>query len=381
MLTLMKLELKKIINRPAFFVGILASIIVLFGIFFTSFYYSQLSLSERNNVSKGSEQVYWKVVKKYTGDFNDETVKNVLSDFVSEYQKYPVEKRPFNLFASNIADDFFPTDTDVYTTMNKAMENGETVTIDQINLKSVADLGFPTFKTPLKLGSYVTWSDLFKVNGYIFVLGLCITIVLSSSIFSGEVARNIHQLLVSAKFGRTKMVQAKIVGTTLLSALCFILLEIITFLVFIIYNKGFSGWDTSIQTNFSLKLFTFPAEMNQLQVYIVMLLFYLLALLATASITLLVSSLTSAPITSLIISTAITLAPLGLIKVFRSGIINKLLYLIPINNFTTGDFLTFFSGQSGLLTNSFYLNIAIIFTILILVQLSSNTLILYRFKK
>lgn len=35
-------------------------------------------------------------------------IKAVLEEYIHEYQTIPVEKRPFNLFASNIADVFFP---------------------------------------------------------------------------------------------------------------------------------------------------------------------------------------------------------------------------------------------------------------------------------
>ncbi|MHC5268835.1 ABC transporter permease subunit [Enterococcus sp. LJL98] len=380
MTTMIKFELKKITKNFSFLGAVVTSLFIMFGIYFTGFHYSQLSLVENSNENKGVENLYWDVAEKHSGTFDDNQIKNILSDYIELYQSKPVSTRPFDLFSSNIADIFFPSNEDTYIRMNEAVEDGNKITIDQVDIPSIKEIGFSEFKQPLKIGNYVPWSDLYKVSSYIFLLSIIISILICSLIFSSETSRNINQLLISTQFGRTKLTVSKILSATITGLLIFIFLQGITLGVFSIYNHGFSGWDASIQTNFSLHLFDFSIEMNNLNIWFAMLLFYVFGLLSVIGITLLISSLTTTPFSSLIVSLSLFMLPLALTYIFKEGIINKLLYLFPINNFNTESLLTLLSSGTQFFLSSFWQNFILVAMILLLVTIASFMIIYWNLK-
>ena len=192
MKNIMKFEID---NNISFLVTTMITIIIMGCIFFTGFHYSQLSLVEKNNAAKGVNDLYWKMAEEYNGEFSDEMIKAVLEEYIHEYQTIPVEKRPFNLFASNIADVFFPKDKDIYVEMNDAIREGKEISIDEVGIYSIKDTDFTSFKTPLKLGNYVPWFNFFKVSGYIFILASMVGIIISSLSFSNDSSKKIDQLL------------------------------------------------------------------------------------------------------------------------------------------------------------------------------------------
>ena len=336
---IMKYELEKLIKNKNFFGTTIALLLVMLGIFFIGFYYSQLSLSDKSNEAKGYPELYSEVSSKHTGEFNDQKVREILTDYINRYQSDSVEKRPFDLFSWDIADVFFPQDKDTYIQMNTEIERGKKVTLDQINISTVKEVGFTSFSAPLKIGSYHTWNDLFNVTNNLFILTSLFTILICSTVFSSEVSSNINQLLLSTKYGRSKLIVAKLFTATGISILVFLIIQLISLFVFYTYY-GMSGWDASIQTNFHLKLFSFPMEINNLQVYSLVLGFQMVNLFAIAGITLLISSFTKSTFGSLVISLGAFFLPLALTYIFKTGFVNKLLYLFPINNYNVEEILT-----------------------------------------
>src|SRR5690625_832198 len=215
MKNIMKCEIDKIIQSKSFIGGLIVSLIVLAGILFIGFYYSQLNISGEK-VGEGTE-LYHEVVKESTGDFTDQNVKGILVNYIDRYQSTNVDNKTFDLFSWQIGDVFFPKDEDIYLKMNDAIAQNEKMTIDEVNLKAIQEIGFTEFEKPLKIGSYVTWYDLYKVTNQLFILKSVITIVICSLVFSGDTSRNMKQLLLSTKFGRNKLTISKIMASTLIS--------------------------------------------------------------------------------------------------------------------------------------------------------------------
>lgn len=379
MKNLMGFEIRKIINNRAFLGASIIAVLVISGIFFTGFHYSQLNLTEKSNEAKGSKDLYQQVSEKNAGVFDDTLVKSILSDYMERFQSEPVATSPFDLYSFNIAAVFFPSEPDVYTQMNDAMKDGKAITIDQIRLSTIEDVGFQTFKTPLLLGNYVPWKDLYKVSGSIFILVCIISILVCSTIFSGDASKNINQLLFSTKYGRTKLTKAKILTATIINFAIYILFIFVTFIAFLIYNRGIEGWDASIQTNFSLGLFSFPLQMNNFNIWLLILMFYSFCLLAIIGITLLISSLTKSPFGSLAISMGLFFLPLALTYIFKDGILYKILYLFPINNFDAETMLSIMSSEKGFLFKSFVLNFSFTVFLMFLLMLASSAIIRIRF--
>ncbi|MGD6846285.1 ABC transporter permease [Rossellomorea aquimaris] len=376
MMNLIKCEMDKIIQRKSFVGGLIVSLIVLAGIIFIGFYYSQLNISGEE-VGEGTE-LYHEVVKESTGDFTDQQVKSILANYIDRYQS---ENKPFDLYSWQIGEVFFLNDKDIYLQMNEAMAKDEQVTMDEIELKTINEIGFSEFDKPLKIGSYVTWYDLYQVTNQLFLLISVITILICSLVFSGDTSRNMNQLLLSTKFGRSKLTISKIVASTLLSSVVFLFIHIISLVSFYVYNSGFEGWDSSIQTNFSLKLFSFPVELNHFQVFLSFIALHFISMLSIIGITLYVSSLTRSPFSSLIISIGLFLLPKALTEFFKRGVVYKSLNLLPVNNYSIEDFLSLLSSKHDFLLNHFVQNLVFVMIVLLVIKITLDILVYLRMKK
>lgn len=373
MLSIIRYELEKIMRNKTFLVLFIASLLVLMGIFQIGFNYSQLSSINDSNREKGYSEFYKQIANKHKGDFNDEKVEEILADFIDRYQdEGDIDKRPFDLFSYDIGSVFFSKDEDIYLKMNDAIEHNEKITIDQINLKSIDEIGFKTFDKSFTIGSYSNWSDLYVVLGMTFILLCIIVIVICSTIYSNEVSSGINQLLLSTKYGRSKLISSKIISSILVTISGFIFIQLITLIAFYLRYYGFDGWDTSIQVNFSIQLFNFPIYLNHLQIYFIIIIFQLFALLSIAGTTLLISSFSKSNLASVLISIGIFLLPAGLIQIFREGIIHDLLYLFPINLYNPTDMLSVLSTDNGFLFNSFIANFSLVIGIFVIVAFLLN---------
>src|SRR5690625_1004044 len=379
MKNIMKCEIDKIIRSKSFIGGLIVSLIVLAGILFIGFYYSQLNISGEK-VGEGTE-LYHEVVKESTGDFTDQKVKGILANYIDRYQSTDVDNKSFDLFSWQIGEVFISKDKDIYLKLNKAIAQNEKITMEQINLKTIKEIGFTEFEKPLKIGSYVTWYDLYKVTNQLFILTSVITILICSLVFSGDTSRNMNQLLLSTKFGRNKLTISKIMASTLISIFAFLFIQIISLVAFYVYNSGFSGWDISIQTNFSLKLFSFPGEFNHLQVFLLVIALHFISMLSIVGITLYVSSLTRSPFSSLVISLGLFLLPKALTELFKKGIVYKLLNLFPINNYSIENFLSLLSSKHDFLLNYFVQNLVFAMIVLLVIKITLDILVYLRMKK
>ena len=111
MTSLIKFELGKILRNRTVFGGIVVGCLVLLGIFFVGYHYSQLSMSEASNKKKGFEKSLDVIIdEKYSGEFTDEKVKMILSDSMNNFQeneKQKVVNKPFYPFYWEMGDTFF----------------------------------------------------------------------------------------------------------------------------------------------------------------------------------------------------------------------------------------------------------------------------------
>lgn len=376
MRTIVKYEMEKIRQNKTFIGALIVSCFVLASILLIGFHYSQVNTKQGDGL-----ELYHQIVEKSTGEFTDQNVKEVLADYIDRYQSVDVNKRTFDMFSYEIAATFFPKDEDNYLKLNNAMEQGEKMTIDQINPKTIKEIGFTQFETPLKMGSYVTWYDLFKVMGQLFILTSILTILVCSLVFSSDTSRNMNQLLLSTRFGRNKLTIAKIIAATLISTFVFLMVQVVLLVAFYVYNSGFTGWDTSIQTNFSLELFRFPDEINQLQVFLLAEALQFIGLLAIVGITLYVSSTTRSPFSALTIGLGLFLLPKAITQLIKRGIVYKLLNLFPINHYRIEDFLTLMTAKQEFLLQSFTQNIVLTMIVLVVLKIGFDVVVYLRMKR
>lgn len=380
MMTLIKYELEKLVKNRTFLVTSIVSLVIIAGIFLVGYYYSQLSFAEETNADKGYPEYYSAITKKYTGDFNDKKVEEVLSDYMADYQSHPnVEERPFDVFSWYIASVFFPKEEDMYVKMNDAMENEQKITFNQIDVPTIQEVGFASFDKPLKLGAYNTWGDLFLVTNNMFLLASLFIIFICASVFSNESASKINQLLLSTQYGRGKLTVSKIIVATGVSISVFLVIQLISFLFFN-YYYGMSGWDASIQTNFSVMLYDFPMEMNNLQVYLLVIGVQILGLLSVVGITLLISSLTKSPFISLAISLGVFILPYLLGKIYQTGIVAKFFNLFPIKHYQVEEMLTIMENDTFFFFGSFISNVSLTVGVALIIKVAVDFILYFKMK-
>lgn len=370
---IIKFEFEKVLKNKIVIGSLVISFIVLLGIFFVGYNYSQFKMSERNNVNKGfPKNIDTIISRKYAGDFTDKKVQMILSDSMNQFQENEekgVTDKPFYLFYWQMGDNFFDDDSEnIYTEMIQKVKSGERLLLDDVSVHSIRDLGFTEFEKPLQIGNYVPWTDFFSVIGNINLLICVLTILICSTIFSNDTSKNVNQILLITKLGRNKMIFAKIIVGTVIPLCTLILFHLLNAGIFsLMYDT--SGWNSSIQTNLSMGLFQFPVEWNHLQTYLIVVLLQSIGIVFVSSFTLLISSFAKSPITSLSVSLGMFLLPQLLLQIFRKGILNKLLYFFPINNLNAQKTLELLSSEKSFLMSSFIQNLMVVFLFLITLKI------------
>ncbi len=335
MIQLLKYEGAKIIKNRNVIGGMIAAVLMMLGVFLVGYYYSQTLSAERHRLEDGiTLDVDQKIQADYAGTLSDQKVAEIVADYMNFFQdskeasEEPVAYIPFYY---DLTATFVAKDRDVWLDMAEAVEQGKRVTIKDIKLNKVADLGVSPFSEPLRFGNYVPWKDLFAVTSQLFLVAAVLSIFICSLVFADDVSRNINQLLLTTKYGRNKMIAAKIIMATLISLLCFAVIELINFGVFSwLYDTR--GWDTHLQMNFNLQLFDFPLALTHGQIYLLLLLIYVFDLLFVIGVSLLISANMSAPFSALAIGLGVFFLPQLLLQLFTSGWPNTMLYLFPINH-------------------------------------------------
>ena len=366
---ILKYELKKIMKNKVFLAASIISLVIIAGIFFIGYYSSQLTFAERTNAEIGYPNLHSEIISNHSGEFTDEKIKDVLSDYMERFQS-DVNKQPMDVFSWGIADLFIDKSEDIYLKMGKAMEN---------DVVTIQERGFASFANPLKLGNYNTWGNLFNVTNQLFILASLLIIFICSSIYSSETSSNINQLLLSTKHGRGKLTIAKIIAATGVSFLVFLAIQIISFIFFYFYH-GISGWDANIQTNFSVFLYSFPVELNNIQVFFLVIAVQMVGILSIVSVTLFISSITKSPFISLAISLGVFVTPYLLGTIFQSGIIAKILNLFPIQNYQVEKMLTMMQTDTVYFFDSFFLNVILTICVALVIKLIADFTIYYKIK-
>lgn len=373
MKTLTRFEFQKILKNKTILGSLVASLFLLTGIFFIGYHYSQYQFAARDNVAHGYSK---DIEHNYRGEFTDNKIRWIIADDLKKFQERELsddgswkEKgepwlfHPFYLFTEQISDVFVKDARHLYEKQMERVKKGEMLMLEDLKLRSIKELGFKEFGKPLKIGNYAPWLDLYKVQGNVSILVSFLVILVCSLMFSDDKAKNMNQVLLTTKYGRNKLIRAKIGVAFLFSLVLFIVFQMAAYFAFsIIYDT--SGWSSSIQTNLDLGLFSFPLEWNHLQVYFWFLFLQFTGLLFTAGVTLLMSSILNSPLSVLSFSISLYLLPYFLVQIFREGVAQKLLYLFPINQQSVGKLLGLFASNRAYFFQSFIINSLSVFIFL-----------------
>lgn len=176
---------------------------------------------------------------------------------------------------------------------------------------------------PFTYGYYDGWEIIISSFELLMFALLAVCIVIAP-VFSGEYQAGTDAVILSAKYGKTKLTTAKIIASYLFGGLAFTL-HVVVALGLPLAAFGFEGWDLPLQ----IANTTIPYPFTFLQAALVNLGVVYLVLFAMIGLTLLLSAKMKSPYLVLIVLVPVLFIPLFLSPNGTTGIYNLTLFLLP----------------------------------------------------
>lgn len=195
-------------------------------------------------------------------------------------------------------------------------------------------------KTPFQYGYYEAWEVINSCFELLVFPILAICIILCP-VFSGEYQAGTDAVILSAKYGKTKLTTAKIIASILFSLIAFTLNIIVAFSI-LLSAYGIDGWNLPMQIAGT----TIPYPFTFLQGAFINLGVIYLVLLAMVSLTLLLSAKVKSPYIVLMVLVPVIFIPMFLSPNGTTGIYNLTLFLTPYQS-TIPLFAKYLSYQFG----------------------------------
>lgn len=347
-------EIRKLLKKGSSFGGILVVFIILLGLLYGLFFKGQLSGYSSDKI-KGRDSIVLNanIANRYSGSLSDEKIETIITDFVKNSTEYK-KNGFFDIFSWYISNEFI-LDYSSYDNELKNFDENNIFDIQKVKLKKVDELGLTVPLNSIQVGNFASWNQLFQILSATFILVGVFLIYICSPVFSGDTMKGILPLLLTTKFGKTKLTLTKLFATFLIFLASFTIIYGLIFIIFSIYF-GLSGSDTSVQMNFYWKFYSFPIPMNLFQFFIYFINYQFIALLLVTSTTSLISYFTKNTFTTLSLSLGIFFLPQLLLRLFKGGLINKLLTFFPISNFNAETMLLKLSNSETFFFTNFYTN-------------------------
>lgn len=261
-----------------------------------------------------------------------------------------------------------PSEYDVHFTILKAqeLENYQTEKINELNtiLKNEFNGSHSGIEKEIEMRKnvevmYLTYYlvaenivDYLSDNGVIYI-GILISLGIYS-IFSRDTTTGVSQYTLTSKYGRTKLVTAKIIVSLTYTILVTFGIIVFTW-IYQLYRASanmsyweyaFDGWNAPIQ--FITDLATSPYAVSIAQFHIVQLGFLLLGSISLAFLFLIVSSISKNSFSSFLISLSILLIPIIAIEILKADTqfewINAIYPYTPTYIMKTQDLFDTFRG-------------------------------------
>ena len=176
---------------------------------------------------------------------------------------------------------------------------------------------------PFTYGYYDGWEIIISSFELLMFALLAVCIVIAP-VFSGEYQAGTDAVVLSAKYGKTKLTTAKIIASYLFGGLAFTLHVVVAFGL-PLAAFGFDGWDLPLQ----IANTTIPYPFTFLQSVLVNLGVVYLVLFAMIGLTLLLSAKMKSPYLVLIVLVPVLFIPLFLSPNGTTGAYNMTLFLLP----------------------------------------------------
>ena len=171
------------------------------------------------------------------------------------------------------------------------------------------------------------WSRLHAMQTVLpFTIGLLLIVVLTP-MFSDEYGKKTDSLLLSAKYGKSKLIKSKIITSFSIAIFSWLLIQLIN-IATIFSLFGIEGSKSFVQ-NWAVN--QSPYAFTYLTSYLAVTAMSFVGLLFLTSMILFISSRSKTPFISLIISAIIILLPTVHLDIFAGRVVQKILMFLPTN--------------------------------------------------
>lgn len=212
-------------------------------------------------------------------------------------------------------------------------------------------------KLPLQYGYYEGWEIMISSFELFMFALLCICIAIAP-VFSGEYQAGTDAVILSGKYGKTKLITAKIIASFLFAVLAFTL-HVITACGLLLAAFGMDGWDLPLQIAGT----TIPYPLTFMQAVLINLGIIYLILSAMVGLTLVLSAKMKSPYLVLIVLIPVLFIPVFLTPNGTCGLYNLLLFLLPYRA-TMPEISKYISYQFGGIVLDVLAVRAVVYTIL-----------------
>lgn len=217
-------------------------------------------------------------------------------------------------------------------------------------------------KTPLQYGYYEGWEVIISSFELLMFALLAVCIVIAP-VFSGEYQAGTDALILSGRYGKTKLIKAKIISSILFGMLAFTL-HVITACGLPLAAFGTDGWNLPVQITNTI----IPYPFTFLQIVLINMGVIYLVLLAMTALTLCLSAKMKNTYLVLAILLPVIFVPIFLMPNGTTGIYNLILFLMPYRS-AMPEISKYISYQFGSLVLDVLSVRALLYTVLAVILL------------
>lgn len=217
-------------------------------------------------------------------------------------------------------------------------------------------------ETPLQYGYHEGWKVILTAFELLMfaILAICMVI---APVFSGEYQAGTDAVILSGKYGKTKLINAKLIASMLFGLLTFTV-HIVAAFGIPLAAFGIDGWNLPLQ----ILGMTIPYPFTMMQTVLINLGVIYLILLAMIGFTLLLSARMKTPYLVLVVIVPILFVPMFFSPNGTTGIYNLILFLLPYRS-TTPEIGKYISYQFGSLVLDAFSVRAILYATLTIIMI------------
>ncbi len=290
MAVLMKYELGKIFHKKMVYTALV------FLVFFNMMSYSRMGSAKDNFMTPDGRFFGGREAIRYMQEF-DRNYKGALTD--EKIKAVYLEAYPEEVIKSAKEDYFYSMCLpDIYYYIDGRM-TGESMELEHIIKPDMGEV---------RLGYHKSYSMMmFYMFSVMLVVG-CVIVIAIAPVFAEEYSKGTDAAILTAKYGKTLALKAKLAASFLFSFLLFTAVAAVNGILFLT-TYGTEGWDTSVQVDFMKRNWDIPYEMNYGQLTGYAVLMWLVACLLLTGITLFVSVCCNTSFAAVILAAACYVVP------------------------------------------------------------------------